>query len=122
MRSKAKESIIARFKSLGPFAVITAGFVDGINPCAFATIIFFMSYLALIGRKGRELIYVGIAFTTAVFLTYFLVGLGVFKVIQSLSVFALFSRILYMLIAALAFVLGVLSLYDFIKARRGEIK
>ncbi|MBC8234402.1 DUF1573 domain-containing protein [bacterium] len=122
MRSKAKESIIARFKSLGPFAVIAAGFVDGINPCAFATIIFFMSYLALVGRKGRELIYVGIAFTTAVFLTYFLVGLGVFQFIQSLSVFSLFSRILYTLIAALAFVLGSLSLYDFIKARRGEIK
>ena len=122
MRSKAKESIIARFRTLGPFAVIAAGLVDGINPCAFATIIFFMSYLALVGRKGRELIYVGIAFTTAVFLTYFLVGLGVFQFIQSLSVFSLFSRILYMLIAALAFVLGVLSLYDFIKARRGEIK
>ena len=122
MRSEAKESIIERFKSLGPFAIIAAGFIDGINPCAFATIIFFMSYLALVGRKGRELIYVGIAFTTAVFLTYFLVGLGVFHFIQSLSVFSLFSRILYMLIAALAFVLGVLSLYDFIKARRGEIK
>jgi glutaredoxin len=122
MRSKAKNSIIARFKSLGPFAVIAAGFVDGINPCAFATIIFFMSYLALVGRKGRELIYVGVAFTTAVFLTYFLVGLGVFQFIQSLSVFSFFSQILYILIAALAFVLGVLSLYDFIKARRGEIK
>ena len=122
LRSKAKENIIARFKSLGPFAIMAAGFVDGINPCAFATIIFFMSYLTLVGRKGRELIYVGIAFTTAVFLTYFLVGLGVFQFIQSLSVFSLFSRILYMLIATLAFVLGVLSLYDFIKARRGEIK
>ncbi|MFQ6042416.1 MAG: DUF1573 domain-containing protein [Candidatus Poribacteria bacterium] len=122
MRSGAKESIIARFKSLGPFAIIAAGLVDGINPCAFATIIFFMSYLTLVGRKGREIIYVGIAFTTAVFLTYFLVGLGVFQFIQSLSVFSLLSRILYILIAALAFVLGVLSLYDFIKARRGEIK
>jgi len=122
MRSKAKESIIARFKSLGPFAVIAAGLIDGINPCAFATIIFFMSYLALVGRKGKELIYVGIAFTTAVFLTYFLVGLGVFQFVQSLSVFSVFSQVLYILIAALAFGLGVLSLYDFIKARRGEIK
>jgi len=122
MRSQAKNNIIARFKSLGPFAIVAAGFVDGINPCAFTTIIFFMSYLALSGRKGRELIYVGIAFTTSVFLTYFLVGLGAFQFIQSLSVFSLFSRILYILIAALAFALGTLSLYDFIKARRGELK
>ncbi|HIE28893.1 TPA: DUF1573 domain-containing protein, partial [Candidatus Poribacteria bacterium] len=47
MRAGAKENIIARFRTLGPFAVMAAGLVDGINPCAFATIIFFMSYLAL---------------------------------------------------------------------------
>jgi len=122
MRSGAKENLIARFKSLGPFAVIAAGIADGVNPCAFATIILFMSYLALIGRKGKEIIYVGIAFIAAVFLTYFLVGLGVFRFIQSLSVFSVLSRVLYVLIAALAFVLGVLSLYDFIRARRGRAK
>lgn len=120
MRSSARENLIGRFKSLGPFAIVAAGLIDGINPCAFATIILFMSYLALIGRKGRDLIYVGIAFTAAVFLTYFLVGLGAFQFIQSLSVFSILSRILYILIAVLAFVLGVLSLYDFIKARRGK--
>ena len=122
MRSNAKEKLIARFKSLGPLAIIAAGVVDGINPCAFATIILFISYLSLIGRKGREIIYVGVAFTTAVFLTYFLVGLGAFRFIQSLSAFSILSRILYILIAALAFVLGVLSLYDFIRARRGKAK
>ena len=79
-----------------------------------------MSYLALIGRRGRDLVYVGIAFTAAVFLTYFLVGLGVFQFIQSLTIFSLLSRILYILIAVLAFVLGALSLYDFIRARRGK--
>ena len=120
MRSSARENLIERFKSLGPFAIVAAGLIDGINPCAFATIILFMSYLALIGRRGRDLVYVGIAFTAAVFLTYFLVGLGAFQFLQSLTVFSVLSRILYILIAVFAFVLGVLSLYDFIRARRGE--
>ena len=122
MRSSAKKSLIDRFKSLGPFAIIIAGLIDGVNPCAFATIILFMSYLAIIGRKGKSLIYVGIAFTGSVFLTYFLVGLGIFKFIQTLSVFSIFSKILYIVIALLAFALGVLSFYDFLKARKGKAK
>lgn len=122
MRADARVGIIERFRSLGPFAVIMAGIIDGFNPCAFATIILFMSYLALIGRKGRDLIYVGVTFTLAVFLTYFLVGLGVFRFIQALTIFSLFSRILYILIAVLAFALGVLSFYDFIQARRGKVR
>lgn len=122
IRLIAKQSLIERFKSLGPFAIMSAGFIDGINPCAFATIILFMSYLAIIGRKGRSLIYVGVAFTTAVFLTYFLVGLGVFQFIQSLIIFSVFSKILYILIALLAFTLGVLSLIDYVKARKGKAK
>jgi len=122
IRSSAKENLISRFKSLGPFAIIIAGLIDGINPCAFAAIVLFISYLTIIGRKGKPLIYVGIAFTAAVFLTYFLVGLGVFHFIQSLSVFPVFGRILYILIAILAFVLGVLSFHDFIKARQGKLK
>ncbi len=70
-RSSAKERLIARFKSLGVFTIISAGFIDGINPCAFTTIILFISYLVVTKRKKREIIYVGLAFSTAVFLTYF---------------------------------------------------
>lgn len=120
MRTRARDRLIERFRSLGPFAVIAAGLLDGINPCAFATILFFISYLALVGRSGRDLLYVGGAFTASVFLTYFLVGLGIFHFVQSLKVFSLISRGLYLCIAALAFVLGVLSLWDFLKVRRGE--
>ena len=41
------------------WAVILPGLGDGINPCAFATIIFFVSYLSLIERKGRDILLVG---------------------------------------------------------------
>ncbi len=47
IRSRAKEKLIARFKSLGVFTIISAGFIDGVNPCAFATIIMFISYLVV---------------------------------------------------------------------------
>jgi len=102
--------------------VAAAGLIDGVNPCAFTTLVFFVSYLSLVGRRGRDLVLVGAAFTVAVFLTYFLVGIGVFHFIQSLHGFSLLSRILYMAIAVLALTLGILSFHDFIKARRGEIR
>lgn len=120
IRSNAKEKLIDRFKSLGVFTILSAGFIDGINPCAFATIILFISYLVVTKRKKHEIIYVGLAFSLAVFLTYLLVGIGIFRFIQALSVFTIFSSIIYLLIAFIALILGILSLYDFIKVRKGN--
>ena len=45
---KSEKSITDRFKSFGVFTIIFAGLIDGINPCAFATIIFLVSYLTLL--------------------------------------------------------------------------
>jgi glutaredoxin len=53
---QAEESIIARFKSLGVLTVLSAGLIDGLNPCAFATMIFFISYLTLVGRKKSQIL------------------------------------------------------------------
>ena len=121
-REQARQSIIARFQSLGPLTVVLGGLVDGINPCAFATIIFFVSYLAFVGRAGREILWIGLSFTLAVFLTYFLVGLGALAFLQSLSVFHLLARIVYGVTAILAIALGVLSVLDFRKLRQGRTK
>ena len=77
----AKQGIVERFKSLGIFTVAFAGLLDGLNPCAFATLIFFVSYLTLSGRKGRQVLAVGTAFTAGVFLAYLAVGLGFHQVL-----------------------------------------
>ncbi|MFC1712375.1 DUF1573 domain-containing protein [Candidatus Poribacteria bacterium] len=121
-KGKASDRIIERFKSFGIFAVIGAGLVDGINPCAFATIVFFISYLTFIERKGKEILIIGGAFTFSVFLTYFLVGLGVFRFIESLNGFSVIGRVLYIIIAILALAFGMFSLYDYYKFRQGKVK
>jgi len=41
--------LMARFQSMKPFVVTLAGLIDGINPCAFTVIIFFISFLAIQG-------------------------------------------------------------------------
>ncbi len=55
-------------------ALIVAGLVDGINPCVFATLVFFMSVLAVSGIRGRKLLLFGSVYCLACFLTYLLLG------------------------------------------------
>jgi thiol-disulfide isomerase/thioredoxin len=117
---KAEESIVERFKGLGLLTIVSAGLIDGINPCAFATLIFFVSYLAFIGRKRKEVLWVGIGFSGAVFITYLLIGFGILSFIQHFSFLPAFSRIVYLLTILIALIFGILSLYDYIQLKRGR--
>lgn len=73
-----------RLQSFTVPAVALAGLVDGVNPCAFATIVFFVTLLSVSGRGGHDLLITGLGFCGAVFATYFVVGLGAFGVLRSL--------------------------------------
>ncbi len=117
-KEEIKERLITRFQSFGLAAVAVSGLIDGINPCAFATIIFFISYLVLINRKGKEILWVGGMFTFAVFLTYFLVGAGALKLVTSLSFLPLVRKIFSMVTAGIALILGFISLSDYIRFKK----
>ena len=116
----AKQGIVERLRSLGVLTVAFAGLIDGLNPCAFATIVFFISYLAFVGRQQREVLAVGMAFTVGVFLTYLGVGVGLFRFMASLPFLSAVSRWVYGLTAALCLFLAAASLYDWWQARRGK--
>lgn len=117
---KAEESMINRFKSLGIFTVLSAGFIDGLNPCAFATLIFFISYLTFVGRKRREIFWVGLGFSGAVFATYLLIGFGILSFIQHLSFLPMFSKVVYLVTILFTLILGALSLYDYVQLKRNR--
>ncbi len=106
------------------WAVILPGLADGINPCAFATIIFFVSYLSLIERKGRDIILVGIAFTLAVFLSYLAFGIVLREILSGLIKWTgpILRPILNGVTAVLCLLLALLSFSDFSKARQGKAK
>ena len=112
-----------RFQSAGWLAILLAGLVDGLNPCAFATIVFFISYLTLSGRKGKEIIFTGISFTVGVFVTYLLVGLGFYRVLDLIKgALVVLSSVVYALTALLCLVLAALSIRDYFTARKGELE
>ncbi len=117
---QAEEARIARFEDWGVFVILGAGLVDGLNPCAFATLVFFISYLAFTGRRGRDVLFVGVAFAAGVFLTYFLIGLGVFEAVQSLKFFPLLGRWVYLITALLCTILAIFTFRDFFRARQGR--
>jgi len=113
--------IVERFKKFSLSAVLIAGLIDGINPCAFATIIFLVSYLTFLGKKSREILLYGITFTSGVFVAYLLAGMGLMAGLRQLSGYPLITRGIYLVIAVFAFALGIISLYDYILFRRGQM-
>jgi hypothetical protein len=118
---KGEKNIVERFKRWSLSAVLVAGLIDGINPCAFATIIFLVSYLAFMGKKGKEILLYGIIFTFGVFIAYLLAGMGLMAFLRQLSSFPLVSKGVYLLIALFALSLGIISLYDYVLFRRGQL-
>ena len=92
--------------------IIFLGIVDGVNPCAIATIIFLISYLALKKRGKKEILLTGTFFTLAVFLTYFLLGLGAFKLITGLKVYHYTAIVVRWLAVLFALIISILSFYD----------
>lgn len=117
-QESVQQRLIERFQSFGIGAIAISGLIDGINPCAFATIIFFISYLALIKRTGKELLMVGGMFTLAIFLTYFLIGAGALRIVTSLSFLPLARQIFVFVTAAIGIILGTLSLMDYLKYKK----
>ncbi|MGB3340435.1 MAG: hypothetical protein WBB37_03025 [bacterium] len=117
----AEKNIIKRFARFSVFGIIFAGLIDGVNPCAFATLIFFVSYLLFIGRRRRDIIIMSFFFILAVFISYFAIGLGAYNLLKYLSNYALISKIIFLCFGIIALVLGVLSLRDFFLARQGKL-
>jgi cytochrome c biogenesis protein CcdA len=106
------------FSGFVPLAVIIAGLEDGINPCAFTVLVFFISFLVVQGYRKKELILIGTSFIFAVFSTYLLIGLGIFNFFYRLKGFWLVTRGLNMAVGILSLLLGVLAVYDFVKFKK----
>jgi cytochrome c biogenesis protein CcdA len=86
----------ARFGGLTAPIVLTSGFADGFNPCAFALLVLFATYtLTLVNAvtadgsptpsARRTLLGAGSLYVGAVFITYFLIGLGLFSFLSWLG-------------------------------------
>ena len=112
--------LLARFKAFGPFIIVSAGLIDGINPCAFTVMVFFISFLTLQGYRKKELLVIGLSFILTVFLTYILVGIGIFGFLYRLKNFWLVAKVFNYSIGIFSIILGIAALYDFFKFKQSE--
>lgn len=108
-------NLLQHFFSFTPVMLVSAGLIDGINPCAFTVIVFFISFLALQGYRKKELIIIGLFFIFAVFLTYLLLGLGIFAFFYSLKGFWALRKGFNLAIGSLSLIFAVLAVFDLVK-------
>lgn len=109
------------FKTFSVLTVIGAGLLDGINPCAFATLIFFISYLIMRSKSKRDILFVGLTFALGVFIAYLAAGLGLYQLVSRAKWFFALSKWFYLAIGVFAAVIAVLSVRDAWRARHGDL-
>lgn len=104
----------------GLLKVIGSGLLDGINPCAIAMLLMFISMIGFL-KDRRTLIFVATSYILGIFMTYFAIGIGLFWVMSAFqSTLNTFSHILYGLFALLALILFVMTFKDFLVTKNEE--
>ena len=94
--------------------VISAAAVDAINPCAFAVLIILMTAALSITNKKRALKF-GLAFSLSIYISYFLMGLGLFSILQATGL----SHKFYIVVTAIAVIVGLLNIKDYLWYGKG---
>lgn len=120
IRGHARQALSSKFRRWGFLTVVGAGLLDGINPCAFATLVFFLSYLSFAGGGRRSMLVVGLLYAAGVYLAYFAFGLGLLHALMSLQGFPLVRSVLYGIIGVACGVFAGISVYDYRQLRRGN--
>jgi cytochrome c biogenesis protein CcdA len=95
-------------RSLLPL-VLSTGFLDGLNPCAFAVLLFFIAFLFTIRRTSGAVWAMGLVYVAAIYLAYFLIGLGLMQAVLFINDHHLMAKIGSWLVIGL----GLINLKDY---------
>jgi len=90
-----------------------AAAIDAVNPCAIGVLLVMLT-LVFYGVERQAVLKIGLAFCSAVFATYFLIGLGLIRA---------FAQVEYMKYAtvAFAFILGSLRVVEYFTGERKHL-
>lgn len=89
---QATRSQTAPMRSLLP-AVIISGFLDGLNPCAFAILLFLIAFIFMLKKSRLSVWKYSLVYIAAIYLTYFLIGLGLWKAVLITGVPHLMAKV-----------------------------
>lgn len=117
---KGAELLAQRFRKFSWIGIAIAGLIDGINPCVFSALIFFISLLAAARMAGRKILAAGLVYCLACFLCYLGIGFGVFAFLQGISSFESVRVILELATVIVLLLFAVVTLVDAIRYRRSR--
>src|SRR3989338_8819105 len=89
--------------------IITTAAIDSINPCAIGVLILLISTLIVMHNKRSKMLAVGSIYILAVYVTYFLAGIGLLLFIQKLNI----AQPLSIFVGGLVIILGFIEIKDF---------
>lgn len=101
-----------RFRQWGWGAMLAAGLLDGINPCAFATIIFLTGLLIASKQSRAKMCLTGTTFAVSVGLTYTAIGFSVMTVLRNVQGFSLVQSGLHIIMIAGLILMTLACLFD----------
>ncbi|HMN19031.1 MAG TPA: cytochrome c biogenesis protein CcdA [Candidatus Moranbacteria bacterium] len=87
--------------------LLGAALSDAINPCAFAVLILLVGTV-LKGQGKRRALWAGLAFSLAIFVSYFAMGLGLYKAITVFNA----PKYISLFVGGLAILIGLANLKD----------
>ena len=88
--------------------LIGAALVDSINPCEFAVLLILIATILASGNRKRAL-FSGLAYSASIFISYFLMGIGLYSVISSFGTPVIFMKI----IGGIAILIGLFNVKDY---------
>ena len=95
--------------------IVVTGLIDSINPCAIGVLIFLISTLLALSKNIRRMLLVGFIYIAAVYITYFLAGLGLIWFIQKWDI----VEEVGLTVGFLIIILGFIEIKDFFWYGRG---
>ena len=97
--------------------------VDAINPCAIAVLSLILINILVADReKSKKVLFAGLTFTLAIYITYFFYGLIIIQLFKAaVEIIAGIQVYLYTILGVVAIVLGLLNMKDFFRYTPGGI-
>jgi len=89
--------------------VLVNGLIDSFNPCAIGVLLLYVSIILAIGASRKQLISFGIFYLAAMYVTYFLIGLGILHVFHLFGIHNFFGWVAALVILTI----GTFQLKDY---------
>jgi len=89
--------------------IIAAALADSINPCVFGVLIFLLAYMTAVFKNKAKMLLAGVIYITSVYLTYFLIGIGLFTLAYTAGI----AKPFYRVAAVIAIIAGLFEIKDY---------